>query len=191
MMGDAGSRRDGGTELYRRYLSGDGEAFDEIIETYHDALIHYICGLVHNIADAEDIAEDAFCELIVHKNRFTFKSSLKTYLFSIAKNKSVDLVRKSRHISDKEFEEETALLEDARSLEESVLASEEARAVRDALKAINPDYAEVLRLTYFYGFSSDEICNIMGKNKRQVANLLYRGKEAMRDALERKEGENV
>lgn len=179
-------RHDDGAELYRSFLSGDGAAFDRIIEIYHDSLIHYIYGLIHNIADAEDIAEDVFCELLVHKGRFTFKSSLKTYLFSIAKNKSVDLVRKSRHLSDKEFEEGTAEIADVHSIEESVVTGEEAKLVRDVLGEINPDYAEILRLTYFYDFSYDEICKITGKTKRQIANLLYRGKASMREALEKR-----
>lgn len=179
-------RHDDGAELYRSFLSGDGAAFDRIIEIYHDSLIHYIYGLIHNIADAEDIAEDVFCELLVHRGRFTFKSSLKTYLFSIAKNKSVDLVRKSRHLSDKEFEEGTEQIEDLRSLEEEVISGDEARVVRDVLGEINPDYAEILRLTYFYGFSGDEISHITGKTKRQIANLLYRGKASMKAALEKR-----
>ena len=181
---------DKGAELYKRYLNGDKAAFDEIIESYHDQLIHFIFGIVHNVADAEDIAADVFCELIVHRHRYSFKSTLKTYIFSIAKNKSYDKVRKSARIYDKEIDEGDESLADEISLEERVLADENARIVHEALGEINPDYAQVVSLTYLYGFSSDEICSVTGKSKRQIANLLYRGKEALRTILEKK-GVNI
>ena len=181
---------DKGAELYKRYLNGDKAAFDEIIESYHDQLIHFVFGIVHNIADAEDIAADVFCELIIHRHRYSFKSTLKTYIFSIAKNKSYDKVRKSARIYDKEIDEGDESLADEISLEERVLADENAKILHEALGEINPDYAQVVSLTYLYGFSSDEICRITNKNKRQVANLLYRGKEALKKALEKK-GVNI
>ena len=180
---DESGKFDKGAELYRRYLDGDRSAFDGIMEMYHDQLIHFIFGMVHNIADAEDIAADVFCELIVHRHRYSFKSSLKTYIFSIAKNKSYDKVRKKAKLNDKEIDEGDEALADKVSLEERVLADENAKILHEALGEINPDYAQVVSLTYLYGFSSDEICRITNKNKRQVANLLYRGKEALKKAL--------
>lgn len=182
---------DYGSELYRRYIDGDKDAFEQIMESYHDGLIHFIFGIVHNLADAEDIAADVFCDLIVHKHRFSFKSTLKTYIFSIAKNKSYDKVRKNARINDKVTDEDDDdVSDDERSLEERVLSDETAKIVHDALGEIKDEYAQVVSLTYLYGFTGDEICKIMKKNKRQVANLLYRGKEALKTILEKK-GVNI
>lgn len=181
---------DYGAELYRRYLNGDKDAFEQIMENYHDQLIHFIFGIVHNLADAEDIAADVFCDLIVHKHRFSFKSTLKTYIFSIAKNKSYDKVRKNARSNDKEIEDDDGVSADEKSLEERVLSNETVRVVHEALGEIKDEYAQVVSLTYLYGFSGDEICKVMKKSKRQVANLLYRGKEALKTILEKK-GVNI
>lgn len=181
---------DYGAELYRRYLNGDKDAFEQIMENYHDQLIHFIFGIVHNLADAEDIAADVFCDLIVHKHRFSFKSTLKTYIFSIAKNKSYDKVRKNARSNDKEIEDDDGVAADEKSLEERVLSNETVRVVHEALGEIKDEYAQVVSLTYLYGFSGDEICKVMKKSKRQVANLLYRGKEALKTILEKK-GVNI
>lgn len=175
-------KRDEGAELYARYLGGEKEAFDGIIGLYHDCLIYFVCGMVHNFADAEDVAADTFCELLVRGTRFARKSSLKTYLFSVARNKSVDLVRKSVRSRDKSSETESDQA-DAAMIEEAVIRDERAKAVRDGLLRINADYAQVLSLYYIDGFSPEEIGRIMKKNKRQVSNLLYRGKEALKKAL--------
>lgn len=180
--------RDEGALNYKRFLDGDEHAFDFIINTYHDSMIYFIYGILHNTADAEDVAADVFADLIVHKNRYSFQCSLKTYLFSVARNKAIDRLRRRKHTSDADFEETTASIADAEDLEEKVVSNELSQTIRSALEEINGDYAEVLRLTYIYGFSGDDISAVMGKSKKQIANLLYRGKESLRIVLEKKGG---
>lgn len=182
-MNAGAASRDAGADLYRKWLCGDGKAFDKIIEIYHDALIFFAYGTVKNFADAEDIAADVFADVIVHPRRYSFGCSLKTYLFSVARNKAVDRIRRRKHFSDEDISESAENVSDEKLIEDRIIADEKAKAVRDALKEINPDYAMALRLTYCHEFSGDEICIIMNKNKKQTANLIYRGKEALRKIL--------
>ncbi len=73
---------DSGASSYRRFLDGDEQAFDQIMEAYKSNLIFFIDRYVHNMTVAEDIAIDAFTELLVHRHRYNFKVGLKTYLCS-------------------------------------------------------------------------------------------------------------
>ena len=73
---------DNGESSYRRFLSGDERAFSEIIGMHKDNLIFFINRYVHNIAIAEELAEDVFAELLIYKRRYNFKTSLKTYIFT-------------------------------------------------------------------------------------------------------------
>ncbi len=84
---------DNGAASYRRFIDGDQEAFGEIVDLYRENLIFFIHRYVNDLDTAEDLAEDAFVELIVHPERFEGKSSLKTFLFAIARNKAVDWLR--------------------------------------------------------------------------------------------------
>lgn len=172
-----------GAELYEKWLDGEETAFDKIIDIYHDGLIFFVYGTLKNFADAEDVAADVFAELIVHKNRYSFGCSLKTYLFSVARNKAIDRLRKRKRFADSDISENEESVSDGKLLEEKLISDERAKVVREALETINKEYAQILRLTYFYGFSGDEICIIMKKNKKQTANLLYRGKEALKKVL--------
>ena len=182
-IGAGMSEKDIGAELYEKWLGGEETAFDKIIDIYHDGLIFFVYGTLKNFADAEDIAADTFAELIVHKNRYSFGCSLKTYLFSVARNKAIDRLRKRKRISDSDISENEESITDGKLLEEKLISDERSKIVREALETINKEYAQILRLTYFYGFSGDEICIIMKKNKKQTANLLYRGKEALKKVL--------
>lgn len=170
---------DNGQESYRRFLGGDRDAFDDLVNEYHDNLIFFIYGLVKNITAAEDIAADVFMELIVHKHRYNFKSSFKTYLYSIARHKSIDFIRRESRYSTADNDISEMELPDVKTLEDSVIENERQAAVHNAMKQLNEDYRTVLHLTYFESVSSDDICRIMKKNKKQIANLLYRAKEAL------------
>ena len=55
------------------------------------------------------------------------------------------------------------------------------------MKNLNSEYYQVLYLVYFENFSNAEISIIMKKNKRQIENLIYRAKKALKAELE-KEG---
>lgn len=73
---------------YRCFLEGDESAFDEILKAYRYSLF-FICRYIHDTA-AEDIAIDAFMELMVHRNRYNFKTSLKTYLYVTDRSRALD-----------------------------------------------------------------------------------------------------
>lgn len=176
-----------GESSYRRYISGDRSGFDDIIDLYHDQLICFIYTIVKNESDAEDIAADTFVEILMHPRRYSFKSFLKTYIFSIARHKAIDFFRKQhRHISLELFE---TLKYEATDDETnaSACSSFDNGAIKTALEHINRDYAEALYLMYFEELDIGDIGRIMKKTKKQVSNLVYRAKAAMKTELD-KEG---
>ena len=85
---------DNGASSYRRFIDGDKSAFEEIIDLYRESLILFIYRYTGDLEAAEDLAGDVFVELIIHPGRYRFRSSFKTYIFSIGRNKAVDYIRK-------------------------------------------------------------------------------------------------
>ena len=136
---------------------------------------------VRSAEEAQDIAMDTFVEILVHPGRFRFKSSFKTYIYSVARHKAVDFLRKKRTVPDsgKEIWDESAI--------DSFYRREDARTVRECMDRLNGDYRTVLHLVYFEEVDGDGAAKIMGKSKKQLANLLYRAKQALKTELE-KEG---
>ncbi len=175
---------DFGAVLYRRFLAGDESGFDEILAQYHDHLIVFINNIVHQYETAEDLAADTFMELLVHKNRYSFKSSFKTYLFSIARHKAIDHIRhESRRTILSSDDETVKALSDFSSVEETVAANDEKRRLLSLIGKLPEDYATYLHLFYFEDLSADEIVKIMKKSKKQLANLAYRAKKALEQAM--------
>lgn len=173
---------DNGAASYRRHLDGEQEAFGEIVDLYRESLIFFIHRYVNNLDTAEDLAEDVFVELIVHPGRFEGKSSLKTFVFAIARNKAIDWLRKHTRITLTPVEDAGEIAEFA-TLEEVVLRSEENRRLSEALEQLRKDYRIAIHLVYLEGLSYDEVGKIMRKSRKQVENLVYRGKKVLKTVL--------
>ena len=177
---------DNGADSYRRFLNGDESGFDEILELYHDNLIYFINRYVKNFTAAEDLA-DTFMELLIHKKRYSFKSSFKTYLFSIARHKAVDYIRREKRFSPVPADELPEDCTDIDEVEKTVISDETQKKIKEISLTLSEDYATYIHLSVFEGMDNDDIAKIMKKSKKQIANLSYRAKNAMREAL-RKEG---
>ena len=78
-------------------------------------------------------------------------------------------------------------LKDETDLERAYIMQEDKLTVHAALKKLPDDYRHILWLIYFEGFSNREAGVTLGKNSRQISNLLYRAKQSLRSELE-KEG---
>ncbi len=178
---------DNGASSYRRYLDGDDTGLTEIIREYKDGLLLFINGYVKNIFVAEDLMEETFFKLATKKPHFFGRSSFKTWLFAIARNVAVDYLRKNSKIASESVDEHNELSAEERSIEEEFLIKEQKIRLHKAMRNLKSEYYQVLYLTYFENFSNAEAASVMKKNKRQIENLVYRAKRALKAELE-KEG---
>lgn len=176
---------DRGSQSYARFIAGDESGLVELIRSYRDGLILYLNCFVQNIHTAEDLAEDVFVKLVVKKPRFNGKSSFKTWLYAIGRNAALDYLRKSRKTGSVSVDCVPEFSADERQLEDICIVEEQKIALHRALKKLNPDYQQVLYLCYFESFSNSQIAAVMKKSNRQVENLLYRGKAALKTLLEK------
>ena len=174
---------DNGASSYRRFLDGDESAFDEIMKEYFDNLVFFIDRFVHDIHAAEDIAIDAFSDLVVNKHRYNFKVTLKTYLFMLGRSRALNYIKHRKVIDFVELSEADNTSSEQETLEEIVLADERKRVVNNALNSLPDDMRVVIHLVYFEDLTYDEAAKVMKKNRKQVDNLLYRAKKELRIIL--------
>ena len=174
-MGDDAGR-------YRRFLDGDDNGLVEIIDAYHESLTLFLNSFVQDPSLAEELMQETFVRLATKKPPFRGRCSFKTWLFTIARNCAIDYLRKNRRLVSLD-EQET--LPDDTDIEREYLREEQKRILHKALRQIRPDYAQALYLMYFEDFDTEGISKVMHKTKRQVSNILYRAKQALRTELER------
>ena len=170
---------DNGASSYRRFLDGDEGAFDEIMEALFDSLVFFIDRYVQDIHAAEDIAIDVFSDLVVNRQRYNFKVTLKTYLYMLGRSRALNYIRRRKILTFVELEE----VGEEACPEEPLLADARRRAVSAALSRLPKAMREVVQLVYFEELSYEEAAKVMKKNRKQVDNLLYRAKKELRVIL--------
>ncbi len=175
-----------GESSYRRFLSGDESAFDEIMINYRDSLTFFINRFVNDYGTAEDIAIDVFMYITVHPHRYNFKVSLKTYLFMLGRSRAIDHIRKRKRSNEAQLDgSEAGLSYDFQSLIEK---REKDKILYEAIEKLPENMKTAIFLVYFENLSYKETATVMKKTVKQVDNLIYRGKKEL-SALLGKDGE--
>ena len=174
--------RDSDEQNYRRFLDGDNQGFENLVLEYKDSLIYFINRYVHDLYLAEDLAQDAFVEIYVHKERFRFLVGFKTYLFSIGKHKTIDYIRKYGRIIPVE---ECLWEAEEQGLEEKLIEKEDKRQLYQTIKQLKPDYQAALYLIDYERQSYAETAKILHKTEGQIKILIYRARKALAKQLKK------
>jgi RNA polymerase sigma-70 factor (ECF subfamily) len=168
--------------IYSRYVAERNEDdLRTLLERHRDSLTLFIYGIVRNMEDAEDIMISAFATAATGEAGFSGRSSFRTWLFGIARNLARKHLRKSRPLSGVS---ETLDDSGAEEAEDELIRSESRRELYDAMRDLPEDYRNALYLAYFEDMSHEDIARIMHKTKKQVYNLIFRGKQSLRGLLE-------
>jgi len=172
-------------ELYRRYIEGDDNSFEELVILFHDELSDFIFGIVKDHHEAKHLTIEAFANLAVGGKRFSGKSSLKTYLFAIGKNLSkryLKMRRNEQHLSFNELE--GMVFDSSVTPDVHVIKSEDLQLFYAAMDALKDEYRTVIDLLYFRDMSYIEAGSIMKKSVKQITNLAHRAKTALKKQIE-------
>ena len=100
----------------------------------------------------------------------------------IGRSRALNYIKRRKRIAMDPLSE-AEQLRDQQTLEELVLTDERKRTVNSALEKLPEEMRLAVHLVYFEGLSYEETARVMKKTKKQVDNLLYRSKKALRAIL--------
>ena len=101
----------------------------------------------------------------------------------LGRSRALDYIKHRKKLTFVELSEAESIPTDDMTPEEVVLADERKRAVNAALSQLNDDMRLVVHLVYFEQLSADEAGRVLKKNRKQIYNLLFRAKNALRTIL--------
>lgn len=176
-------------ELYLLFLKNDNEAFNMLVKKYRKSLISFIIKYIKNIEIAEDLAQDAFVYMLINKKEYDFKYTFKTYLYTIAKSRAINYLKKEKKKII--FDESYMLNNDIESFEETLDATlirkEKYELLYKNLKTLKQDYKLAIYLADFQGFKYEEISRILNKTLPQTKMLIHRARKALKKLLKKEE----
>lgn len=168
--------------LYARFLQGDNKALEELIGIHKESLTLFLYSFIKNMSEAENMMIDVFAQLVVSGVKFKGNSTFKTYLFSIGRNEACRYLKKNKRYLPLE-NIENSVLDDKSFSEMNLLKEERNRNLYNAISALSSDYRQVLILLYFEEMSYRGAAEVMKKNEKQITNLAYRAKKALKEKL--------
>ncbi len=165
---------------YRSIKSNDPEVLEKLIYLYSDALVRYAYCYVQDAELAEDLMEDAFALFLTKELAFSTIQQARAWLYKAVHGKAVDYLRWHRRFVPLEDLENVLSSGD---MESAFLSKERNQTIYTCLQRLPQQYRQVLVLNYFEEFSIPQIGVILGKNTKQVYNLLARAKAALKKHL--------
>lgn len=169
-------------KLYDKFLNGDSNAFETIVKKHEKNLKYFILKYVKNIDVAEDIFQSVIVYILENKEKYDNRYSLKTYLYTIAKSRALNHMKKQSKESV-DLEDESVLYKEEKLLEEIILSKQRQEKIVNVMKKMNPEYQQVIFLTIIEGLSYSETASIMEKSISQIKNLVHRARQKMKKLL--------
>ncbi|MBI2617630.1 RNA polymerase sigma factor [Candidatus Gottesmanbacteria bacterium] len=167
-------------QIVTHILSGDEPSLRKFYHIYQPRLFSFIRAKVGNEHDAEEILQDVFLATLEALRDFSFRSSLYTFICSIAVHKIIDYYRKKKIkqvVFSKFVEIEpilSTLLGPESTLDEVLLREK----IRKTFGKLAPNQSKILRLKYIYGYSVEEIAKKLAISFKSAESLLFRARRA-------------
>jgi RNA polymerase sigma factor (sigma-70 family) len=172
-------------ELVRQSLAGKTRAFAQLVEKHQRLVFAVALGGVGDIAQAEDVAQEAFVEAWRDLPRLRDRARVGAWIAGIARNLGA---RWQRRAGRRQNREAAAMqsVEPVPTPLDTALDRETRVLVRRALIDLSSAYREVLVLYYFNGRSVFEVASVLGISEDLVKQRLSRGRKALHASLEQR-----
>jgi RNA polymerase sigma-70 factor (ECF subfamily) len=159
-----------------RAKEGDADAIRLLYLRYVDNVYGYVCSIVRDEHDAEDVTQQVFAKLMAALARYEPRVvPFSAWILRVAHNAAIDHVRGRRPIP----------VEEVRSVDEADdgVARERWQDLQDVLRALPEDQREVLMLRFLVGLSPGEVAARLGRSEDAVNALQLRARRRVRTEL--------
>ncbi len=165
-------------------MQSDPEAQRMIYEQYFPPVYQFIRLRINDREQARDIAADVFLDFFLAlRNKRTPHTSLRAWLFRVARNKIYDHYGKSKQFPKTTLDEWIPGSAD-QNPELAFFDTFRVERVRNAMRLLSPEQQEVLILRFGQGLNLQETADLMDKSVSAVKSLQFRAVEALRTFLD-------
>jgi RNA polymerase sigma-70 factor (ECF subfamily) len=175
-----------------RLMAGQDAALNDLMERHATPVFHFLCRMVGNEDEANDLAQETFVRVFKSRGSFRTNEKFSTWLFTIAANLARNHFRwRSRH-PNVSLEAENAETEqtlgstlpsNVPAPNEQALATERAAAVRAAVGKLPEEMREAIVLCEWEELSMAEAAKVLETTPKAVESRLYRARGILRERL--------
>ena len=149
--------------------------YNKVVELYSDNVYRFVLSLSKNKHLAEDVVQDSFEKLWIHHGNITFEKA-RSFLFSTAHNRTIDIFRKDRKmVNTEDFAADASISNDQYTDLNEVL--------EQAIDKLNEIQRSVVLLRDYEGYSYQEIAEITKLNESQVKVYIFRARKFLKQYI--------
>src|SRR5579872_327943 len=174
-----------------RAQSGDSDAFRLLVEQHSRAIFRLAFRMTGNEQDAEDVVQETFLRAYRQLSRYEARSSFSTWLYRIASNYALDLIRTRRRHEERRERGNSEGRDILQSIPESspgpdriFYGSQVKDRVSAALDRLSAQERSAFVLRHFEGLSIAEIGEALGTGTNATKHSIFRAVQKLRKSLE-------
>lgn len=171
--------------LLKQAQNGDANAFAQLYREHVQAIFRYIAYRVQDHQQAEDLTGDVFTRALEGLPKYQDRGKpFLAWLYRIAHARVVDFYRKrDRRPNESDISAEP--LSVTPDMDEGLVRSQAASALRDAIADLTDDQQQVIILRFIEGHRTDTVAALMGKKPNAIKALQHRALRSLAGRLER------
>jgi RNA polymerase sigma-70 factor (ECF subfamily) len=176
------------TENERKLLAAvarrDRQAFARLYRIYQPRLYGYLRRFAANPVVVEEVVDDVMFVVWTDAKKFRGKSAVSSWIFGIAYRKALTALRR-------EGRYEAPLRRDVETVDPNSVSRADIELIQAGLAGLSPDHRQVIELTYFCGYSYQEIAEIADCPVNTVKTRMFHARRRLKVLLPRLAGENT
>jgi RNA polymerase sigma-70 factor (ECF subfamily) len=177
-------RRDPDAELVKRVVTGDEQAFEQMVNKYKHAVFNTIYRYTGCYDDVEDVAQQVFLRVWRYAKTFKGKSTFSTWLYRIVVNQCLKYRKKhSRDPVSLDYMVDSGVVPESLTTREDRRQQDIVRAVKKAIAGLPERQRIAVVLSRYRGMSYKEISEAMKTSVSSVESLIFRAKTTLRKKL--------
>ena len=170
-------------ELVTKSQNGDRNAFSELVRIHAQGVLNVVYRMCGDMQVAEDAAQETFIQAWLRLPSYRPQTSLRNWLYRIAVNTAIDMLRKEKRILPGAIED-LSLMDAEPGPETAVAGLERAEMIQDAVLALPEASRAVLVLREYEGLSYQEIANALDIPVGTVMSRLNYARKLLKEKLE-------
>ena len=175
-------------ELVVVALAGNTQAFDVLVNRYRRAMLTVAQQIVRNVADAEDVVQDAFLRAFEALPQLTDLNRFGAWLHSITRNHALRYYKNaSRYQPQEDMEPYLNTVSDTSAADPAQIVESELtqQGIRDAIQSLPPDYQAVIELYYWAEMPQQRMAEFLSLPLTTVKWRIRKAKELLKTILEK------
>lgn len=177
-------------DLAERSRKHDEVAYEELVRRYMKPIFNFARQYSKTSEDAEDITQDTFLKVWKYIGRYGKGRAFKPWLYTIARNTALDLIKKKKAIVFTELDDDLSEMRFADTIEDTAPLQYEifenallAGRLAETMAVLHPEHRAILVMHYREKMTFDEIALVVGKPMNTVKSWHRRALLKLREHL--------